>query len=83
MIDRTKFINTADALTGSYEDYGRCVYSISYQNNILDEVYDFMTNNAKDVNDLDWHVYKLLGEPEPYVVVDNIEEARAKAVATA
>ena len=83
IIKKNKFISLAMALEGSYFDYGRCLYAMATQNNILDEVYDYMINHAKDVNDLDWHVYKLLGEPEPYVVVDNNEEARAKAVATA
>ena len=70
-IDKESFISTAMNLDGSYYDYGRCLYSMSLQNNILEQVNDYMINYAKDVNDLDWFVYDLLGRPEPYIVVDS------------
>ena len=47
---------------------------MSLQNNILEEVNDYMVNYPKNVNNLDWHVYDPQGRPEPYIVVDDITE---------
>ena len=69
MTTQNEFIAKADSLEGAYTDYGRCLYQMALQNNLLDDVYNYMANKAKDVNELDWYVYDLMGRPKPQLVI--------------
>jgi hypothetical protein len=69
MVDREKFITKAHELKGSYVDYGRCMYSFCKDEGILEEAYDYMINQAKDVNDFDKKVYVLMGSPTPDLII--------------
>ena len=77
MIDKNDFVQKAQSLPNSYKDYGCCVYSIAYKNNIIAEVYDYIQNKAKSVDDLDMYMYKLLGNPQPYTVINKAKQTAA------
>ena len=68
-VNKEAFIKAAQNLEGSYEDYGLCLYSLAKHNGILNETYQFMTTKAKNSDELDEEFYKLLGEPNPQVVI--------------
>lgn len=74
MVDREEFINIAQNLDGSYTDYGRCVYSIAYNHNLLNEVFNYMTNKAKNTDDLDLFLFNHVYNPMPFCIVDDITE---------
>ena len=69
MTTKDEFIARADSLKGAYIDYGRCLYQMALQNDLLDDVYNYMIDKAKDVNELDWYVYDLMGKPKPQLVI--------------
>lgn len=80
IINKEAFIKAAQNLQGSYQDYGLCLYSLAKQHGILNDTYQFMTTKAKNSDELDEEFYKLLGEPNPQVViVDDLKREVATA----
>ena len=71
MVNKEKFITKAYELDGSYVNYGDCLYSCCKDEGILEETYDYMVNQAKDVNDVDEKVYVLMGSPKPDLIIVN------------
>ena len=75
IVDKELFINAAQSLEGSYDDYGLCLYTIAKQSGVVNDVYEYMTTQAKNSDDLDEAFYEFLGRPNPQItIIDKLPE---------